>query len=263
MDIRYVLRKADSPIIAVALHDGQAIDAALAAHLKLASHQLFREEDPYTGDIADLPVNSLVVHTSRFQVDLNRRKQAAIYKEPADAWGLDVWGDAVKDRYAGKLMEAYEAFYAMFRDLLESIINRHGCFVILDIHSYNHRRDDPNVEASADENPEINIGTIHNDPKWAGLTQKFISYLSHARIADCRVDVRENVKFKGGGFSEWVNEDYSDKGCVLSVEFKKTFMDEWTGRVDVAHLHDLKRMLEGSLPLLMSELESVQQNAEM
>lgn len=262
MDVRYVLRKADCPIIAVALHDGQAIDAALVAHRKLASHQLFREEDPYTGDIADLPVNSLVVHTSRFQVDLNRRKEAAIYKKPADAWGLAVWDDVVKDRYADRLMEAYDAFYDMFRNLLESVINRHGGFVILDIHSYNHRRDDPNVEAASAENPEINIGTIHNDSKWAGLTQKFISYLSHARIAGRRVDVRENIKFKGGGFSEWVNERYSDKGCVLSVEFKKTFMDEWTGRVDVAHLHDLKKMLEGSLPLLMSELESVRQNGE-
>lgn len=263
MDIRYDLRKANSPIIAVALHDGQGIDAALVPHLKLASHQLFREEDPYTGDIANLPANSVVVHTSRFQVDLNRKKEAAIYKEPTDAWGLEVWDGAMKERYAGKLMEAYEAFYHMIRDLLESIIDRHGGFVILDIHSYNHRRDNPRLEASADENPEINIGTIYNHPKWAGLTQKFMGYLSHARITNRSVDVRENVRFKGGGFSEWVNERYGHKGCVLSVEFKKTFMDEWTGRVDVAHLHDLRKVLEGSLPLLANELENIRKKGNV
>ncbi len=263
MDIRYVLRRAESPVIALALHDGHEIDTALAAHLKLKSHERFREEDPYTGDMADVPANRLVVRTSRFQVDLNRRKDAALYREPADAWGLDVWGEAVKEKYAGKLIEAYESFYGMFRDLLESLVKRHGCFVILDIHSYNHRRDSPNIEAPREENPEINIGTIHNDPKWAGLTQKFIGYLAHARVGDRRPDVRENVKFKGGGFSEWVNERYSGKGCVLSVEFKKTFMDEWTGRVDVAHLRDLNRMLEGSIPLLMDELECYKENANV
>ena len=42
--------------------------------------------------------------------------------------------------------------------------------------------------------------------------------------------MRENVKFQGRAVSWWVHERYPGVGCCLALEFKKTFMDEWTGR---------------------------------
>lgn len=255
MDIRYTIKKADSPIIALGLHDGHEIAQELQGHLKLKPHEVFREEDPYTGELADLPVNSLVVHTSRFQVDLNRPREQAIYVKPENAWGLDVWDDVVEERYVGPLLEGYDQFYEMVSEWLDWIIQSHGYFLILDIHSYNHRRDAPNDTAPEVENPQINIGTAYNHFKWRSLAERFVGYFSHTHISGCRPDVRENVKFKGGGFSQWVNESFGQKGCVLSIEFKKTFMDEWTGRVDIPHLQELKQMMEGCLPLLMDELE--------
>ena len=57
------------------------------------------------------------------------------------------------------------------------------------------------------------------------------------------MDVRENVRFRGGELSRWVNERYRDRGCALAIEFKKMFMDEWTGTVDERHVEELVERL--------------------
>ncbi|WP_253272749.1 hypothetical protein [Arsenicicoccus sp. oral taxon 190] len=58
-----------------------------------------------------------------------------------------------------------------------------------------------------------------------------------------RLDVRENVRFRGAHLSRWVNTRYRGLGCALALEFRKTFMDEWTGEVDQARLVELRDAL--------------------
>ena len=69
-------------------------------------------------------------------------------------------------------------------------------------------------------------------------------------MAGRRLDVRENVRFRGGYFSRWVHEQYPGRGCALAIEFKKTFMDEWTGVVDDDHVAQLGDALRDTLPTL-------------
>lgn len=253
---RYSIRKEDSPIIALALHDGHFIPESLLPYMQLGNQERLREEDPYTGYMADLPVNYITVHSSRFLVDLNRTEGKAIYKDPDDAWGLTVW-DSLPATEEKKLLSYYRNFYDDAKKLIESLIHHYGYFLILDIHSYNHRREAYNQEAPVIENPEINIGTRYNHEKWNPLAQQFIHLLSHSTIAGKQPDVRENIKFKGGGFSQWVNQHYSEQGCVISIEFKKTFMDEWTGRADIHHILDIKRALRNTLEPLEEQLKSI------
>ena len=66
-------------------------------------------------------------------------------------------------------------------------------------------------------------------------------------VAGRRLDVRENVRFKGANLDRWVHERYPETGCALALEFKKTFMDEWTGRVDEHDLHELTDAVAGSV----------------
>ena len=110
--------------------------------------------------------------------------------------------------------------------------------------------------SAENENPEINVGTAYNHPKWQSITLKLMDYLSSCVIAGHHPDVRENIVFKGGGFSQWANKRYKEKGCVVSIEFKKTFMDEWTGRGFINHILDIRTALLGLLPVLMQELNS-------
>ncbi len=255
MELSFSIYKTQSPIIAVALHDGHLIEPPLLDYLALLEHERFREEDPYTADMAGLPVTRIYVKTSRFQTDLNRRREQAIYRTPDDSWGLNVWRSALPEMMMNELLEGYDRFYATVSQLLQSTISMFGKFVVLDIHSYNHRRDSPMETAMIGENPEINVGTAHNHRDWKPFGQRFVRFLSHHQIMGSFPDVRENVKFGGGGFAEWVNQYYGEYGCVLSLEFKKTFMDEWTGRVDVQHLSDIKAVLQGCIPFLLDMLD--------
>jgi hypothetical protein len=76
-------------------------------------------------------------------------------------------------------------------------------------------------------------------------------------ILGSRVDVRENIRFRGGVLSRWVIERYHGRGCALAIEFKKTFMDEWTGAVDERRLGALRDALASAVPGLRSAVARV------
>lgn len=257
VELIYHIRKERSPVIAAAIHDGHRLATPLLDYMYLQEHERFREEDPYTAYLADMAASRILVETSRFQTDLNRRREEAVYRDPGDAWGLTVWKPILPERTVNQLLEGYDRFYADVAGLIEGTIGRFGKFVVLDIHSYNHRRHDPSVEAAIGENPEINVGTAHNHEQWKWLGRQLTRFLAHHQIDKRFIDARENVKFKGGGFSEWISRNYGEYGCVLSLEFKKTFMDEWTGRVDIGHLRQLRSVLAGCVPFLLDKLDEL------
>lgn len=252
----YKITKHNSPIISLALHDGHFIPDNMLEYASLEEHERFREEDPYTATFADLPTSQVVVHSSRFMVDLNRPIEKCLYLKPEDAWGLNVWKSPLPESLTATVHTVYNQFYKDIKNLIEETINEFGYFFILDIHSYNHRRDHPNQSADRDLNPEVNLGTAYNAEKWHSSIDKVKMYLAGCSINGEFLDVRENVKFKGGGFAQWLTKEYGDKGGIISIEFKKTFMDEWTGYADISHILDLQNALKGTLPLLLSELNS-------
>lgn len=253
----YKIVKHNSPLISLALHDGHFMPEDMLAYCNLAEHERFREEDPYTAWLADLPVNQVVVAISRFMLDLNRPKAKSIYLKPEDAWGLAVWMQDLPEAVTDAAYALYDQFYQDISLLVEETIAKFGYFFILDIHSYNHRRESPSEMAPIADNPEINLGTVFNQEKWHGIIQQFKGYLSESSIQGRPLDVRENVKFKGGGFAQWLCEKYGEKGAIVSIEFKKTFMDEWTGRADIAQILALQQVLKGTVPRLLSDLFSV------
>jgi hypothetical protein len=181
-------------------------------------------------------------------VDLNRPREHAVYRVPDDAWGLDLWVEPLSDLEIQESLELYDDFYAELGDRLDEVAAR-GSFVLLDLHSYNHRRNGADAPPHAvAENPEINVGTGSLDrDRWDDVVDTFIASLPDR-------DARENVRFRGGELSRWVNSRYCDRGCALAIEFKKTFMDEWTGVLDEAHLEGLRRDVAAAVPALTAAL---------
>ena len=64
----------------------------------------------------------------------------------------------------------------------------------------------------------------------------FVEALGDQEVRGHRLDVRVNVRFRGGFLCRWIVEHYPDTACPLAIEFKKVFMDEWTGQWDDAHV---------------------------
>ena len=240
------------PLVAAAVHDGHAIHPETLPHVALPEAERLREEDPFTGRLTDVAPTRVVGRRSRFEVDLNRPRDGALYRTPDDAWGLDVWHDGVPDAVAERSMALYDDFYRAVEKLLAMKIEEYGSVVVYDLHSYNHRREGPDGPlADPEANPEVNVGTGSLDrERWGPLVDRFMNDLREgangAGMPD--LDVRENVKFQGGHFSRWVHQTFGNAACVLAVEFKKTFMDEWSGQVDEAHLGRLREALAHTVP---------------
>ena len=71
------------------------------------------------------------------------------------------------------------------------------------------------------------------------------------------MDVRENVAFEGRGEqTRFIHEAFPETGCAIAVEFKKFFMDEWTGLPDKDALIAMRSMIRSTLPVLEDSLQA-------
>ena len=243
------------PLVTTAIHAGHDLRPEVAERIALDPLTRRREEDPYTDRITAACGRPIVVHRSRFEVDLNRPRHACVYRTPDDAWGLDLWRQPLTEEQVERSRRLHDAFYALLTGFLDDLAAQ-GPFVVLDIHSYNHRRDGAEHPAAPEAaNPEVNLGTGTLDrDRWGHLVDRFMSDLSEQVVAGHHLDVRENVKFQGGYLTRWVHDRYGERGCAIAVELKKVFMDEWTGARDDHHLDELTAAFTASVPLLLGEL---------
>ncbi|MFH8249063.1 N-formylglutamate amidohydrolase [Microbacterium sp. B2969] len=242
--------------VATAIHNGHDVRPEFAAELVLPEADRLREEDPHTDRIGALIPARVVVHRSRFEVDLNRTRDESVYRSSEEAWGLDVLRDPPLDEavVAGSL-DVYDNFYAELGRRLDEVADR-GPFVVFDVHSYNHRRDGADAVAAPEaENPEVNVGTGSLDrARFGRVVDAFIEALGAAATASGPLDVRENIRFRGRQLAAWTHARYPDRAVVLALEFKKTFMDEWTGDTDFARVDELARALAGTIPAVEDAL---------
>jgi N-formylglutamate amidohydrolase len=229
---------------------------AIAARTALDDATRTREEDPFTDRLVVPGAPMVAVHRSRFEVDLNRPRANAVYRTPDDAWGLELWREELPGEEVERSLSLYDEFYAELGRLLDGLADR-GPFVVLDLHSYNHRRDGADAPPSPRvQNPEVNVGTGALDrSRWGSLVDGFMSALATHEVRGHPLDVRENVRFRGGELSRWVGERYPTRGCALAIEFKKVFMDEWTGELDERHVDELHDALAAVVPKLVEELQ--------
>jgi N-formylglutamate deformylase len=251
-----MLHEESGPVVATAIHAGHAVRPEVAERLAVDEATRLREEDPFTAGLAAVAPTWLVPLKSRFEVDLNRPRDEAVYRGPGDAWGLEVWCEPCDEELIARSLAEYDAFYALLERVLREREGRHGRFVLLDVHSYNHRRqgaDGPAADPAL--SPEINVGTGTLDrARWGDLVDRFCADLAACRVRGHALDVRENVAFMGGEMAAWVHRTFPATGCALAIEVKKTFMDEWSGRANEAHLAELSRALQATLPGLVESL---------
>jgi N-formylglutamate amidohydrolase len=244
------------PLAATAVHNGHGLRPEVAALMALSPADRLREEDPYTGIWTSVVTTQLVANRSRFEVDLNRPREQAVYRSPEDAWGLQMWSAALSEELIERSLAEYDAFYAEAHATFSEMERRYGSFVVLDLHSYNHRRGGPEAPPEdAALNPEVNIGTGTLDRgRWGPLVDRFMNDLRDHEFMGRHLDVRENVRFQGGYLSTWIHQNFPTSGCCLAIEFKKFFMDEWTGRLSSEESEAIPQALEATLPGLLVSL---------
>jgi N-formylglutamate amidohydrolase len=247
----------EGPLVACAVHNGHAVRQEVAECLRLDDNQRRYEEDPHTAEWTSIAPTRIVALRSRFELDLNRPREKAVYLTPQDAWGLEVWRCRPAPELVEHSLRIYDDFYAHLRLLLERLASRHGLVVVFDLHSYNHMRngdgaacDDPQL------NPEINVGTGSMDRgRWKPLVERWLNEMISYDYFGRHLDVRENVRFFGGQVPAWIHQHFPETVCALAIEVKKFFMNEWTGELDTQKHRAIGEALARAATAVADELK--------
>lgn len=251
-----IFRRGRSPIVAAAIHNGHDTRPDVQAHLTITDEQRTREEDPCTAEWSQITKTQIVGLRSRFEVDFNRPREQAVYRTPADAWGLEIWDAEPDANLIAESLREYDEFYAAVEELLRDLVAEHGRVVVYDLHTYNHRRDGAGAPAADPvANPEVNVGTGTMDRVyWGPVVDRFIRDLRGFDFGGRRLDVRENVRFRGGHFGRWIHQTFPRQVCSIAIEIKKFFMDEWNGRADPREIERVFSALRSTRAGVQEEL---------
>ena len=258
-DSLWVKSEGEGPIVAAAIHAGHEMREELLPLLALDEPTRAREEDPYTDYWIKIAPSWIAFNRSRFEVDLNRKREEAVYLTPDMSWGLQVWKQKPDRKMIARSLEEYDAFYRELHQMLSRIANRHKHFVVFELHAYDHRRNGPH-SAREDPalNPDVNVGTGSMDRTRCGaIVDRFMQDLRTLDFPGRQLDVRENVKFRGRQFAQWIHTNFRNSACVLAIEFKKFFMDEWTGICDIEQVEAIRMALQSTLPGMLEELNAM------
>jgi hypothetical protein len=253
-------QEAESAVVAVAVHAGHGLREEIAAIMALPAPTRLREEDSGTAEWAALFPTHLVAHRSRFEFDLNRPRDSAVYLRPDDCWELEPWRRPISPEVRSRSLAAYDRFYAVLAGMLDRAQETFGRFVVYDLHSYNHRRGGPTAPpADPGGHPDVNVGTGSMDrARWGPVVDRFIAELGAIPVPhQGQLDVRENVCFKGRQLARWVHDRYPETGCALAIEVKKFFMDEHSGEIDGPVCRAVGDALAATVPAVVDELDRV------
>ena len=248
-----IFRDSKAPILALAIHNGHRMPEELLPSCGISHQTRLREEDPFTCGFAGLFPNFIIPYSSRFAIDLNRTPEKAIYLKPEDAWGLPVRNSEIPQELLAKLRDSYKTWYKVVEYQIRRMLNTHSRLLVLDLHSYNHQRGgmdapfDPQID-----NPDIIIGRNNICDEQYPVIEKLREMLDGAEYQGKALDCRCDVKFSGGYFSRWVNSTFPGSCMCLAIEFKKTFMNEWTGELNLKAYDELRYLFYNTVNKWMS-----------
>ncbi|WP_416394895.1 N-formylglutamate amidohydrolase [Allohahella sp. A8] len=254
----WIIHRTGGPVLATAVHAGHTIREELQPYLAADDAELRREEDPLTDIWASAAPDHLICRTSRFEVDLNRSRDMALATRPENTWGKRIWRESPPQEMIERSLAQHDRFYALMRNWIEDLIRLHGKILLLDIHSYNHRRDGPYAPAaSLASNPDIDLGlTELNHDRFGSLVGVFSETLSQVPCQGRNPDVRGNVRYPdGGNWPEWVFAEYGDDVCTITLEYKKFYMDEWSGHAYLPVVEDLRVGISQAIEAATQELK--------
>jgi uncharacterized protein (TIGR02421 family) len=209
------------PYICCAIHNGHQLRKELSTKIALSPAERWYEEDPYTADfVASLPI-VLQGCDSRYEYDLNRAPESAIYEE---AWGKQVWESPLTAPEKALSLQKHQNFYAVLTALVAQLEKKFQACVVYDIHSYNYQR----IER---ETPVFNLGSEKIKPKFTDLVKTWHKELHKIKLPHTQNTTAINDVFYGRGYLLAYLSNQFENTLVLATEVKKIYCDEASGEV--------------------------------
>jgi len=212
-----------------AIHAGNRIREDLQDVVEVSLADRYREEDPGTEEfIKDFPIQ-IVARDSRFEYDINRASDRAVYLTPDMAWRLNVWKRPLTQDEINISLAKHDEFHRLMDIVVDYLLQQNKNAIIFDSHSYCYQREE-RLPWYVDKKPVINLGTESiNQPVFGTMIKIFLDHLEKISINGRSISVAENEIFKGGYLAKRFCTQHHDRLVVFAIEFKKIFMDEWSG----------------------------------
>ncbi len=226
------------PLVCVALHDGSGFPFELEKHCLLAAGDRLFEEDPHTAKLVVSQPIVLAGADSRYYYDLNRPPE---HCDEMIVFGRRVWKQDVHP-LSSLAKQRHEKFYALFKALLNKLVELFGYCLVIDVHSYNYSRIDR-------ETPLFNLGTSRF--KWEDehlFTRQWKKALADTTFPGVKLPLAENDVFWGRGYLlQWVQREFPKNCLTMPVDIKKIYCDEVTGAIKPLQFRRLSHLLNKTI----------------
>ncbi|RZV65425.1 MAG: hypothetical protein EX254_05645 [Flavobacteriaceae bacterium] len=207
------------PYVCGAVHDGHNFRRELWAKCLHSEYDRWYEEDPETRNMVISHPIIISGLDSRFEYDLNRAPEDAIYD---DAWDKQLWKTPLTNQEKSISLAKHTAFYEVVHALMTKIESKFGAAIVFDMHSYNIRRWDREV-------PTWNLGTsnIDND-RFGDFVEKWRQSLEEIQFPyQIKSTAKINDTFQGNGyFLKFITKNFKNT-LVLATEIAKVYCNEY------------------------------------
>lgn len=201
-----------------AVHDGHHFRKELWDNCMHSGYDRWYEEDPETKNMVKSHPIVLAGCDSRFEYDLNRPPDEAVFET---AWGKQLWKTPLDAKMRAKSLQKHSNFYRIVKALITKIESKFGLCIVYDMHSYNWKRWDREV-------PTWNLGTsnIDND-RYGNDVELWRQSLATIELPDgIKSDAAINNTFYGNGyFLKYITNTFKNT-LVLATEIAKVYCDE-------------------------------------
>ena len=176
---------------------------------------------------------------------MNRPRERAVYRCRGCVGARGVAGIASTDEERGGVAADLRRVLRRAWAASSITLAAEGPFLVLDVHSYNHRRDGAAAPpAPAAENPEVNVGTGSLDRQcWGAVVSRFMDELGRQGVDGQRLDVRENVRFRGGHLSRGSRSATPVRAARWRSSSRRSSWTSGRGSPTTRHLGELRRAL--------------------
>lgn len=237
-----------APYVCGAVHDGNQFRKSLWDLCLHSEYERWYEEDPCTREMVQAHPIVIAGCDSRFEYDLNRAPENAIYK---DAWGKQLWKAPLPEKEVSHSLSKHKAFYDVVHALLTKTEAQHGRSLVIDMHSYNWKRWDREV-------PVWNLGTSNIDNgRYGDVVESWRQKLADMKFPNgIHSTAAINDTFYGKGYFLKYITDHFKNTLVLATEISKVYCDEHSGIIFPEIVRSVEDQLKELIPLQADEFHS-------
>ncbi|WP_343486238.1 N-formylglutamate amidohydrolase [Allomuricauda sp. d1] len=236
------------PYVCGAVHDGHQFRKSLWENCIHTEYERWYEEDPCTKQMVQTHPIVIAGMDSRFEYDLNRAPQTAIYE---DAWGKKLWRNPLATKEIDMSQAKHRAFYMVVNTLISKLESLHKKVLVFDMHSYNWKRWEREV-------PTWNLGTanIDND-RFGQIAHDWSIKLGQMQLPnEIKSTSKINDTFQGNGyFLKYITQNFN-KTLVLATEIAKVYCDELSEVIYPEVVQSVENQLRDLIPLQVKEFTS-------